>query len=129
MIGKVYNKLFRSKYGEKYLDTVVTDEGMKWTEKGLSRFLFWNFMVFWAGLFTFFTFVGNFSPRYIITSIILSLYTKERMVPIMNEVMKDLDVIVEYEEEEPITEGRKYKILTDIMNGDDWYESIQRHTK
>lgn len=128
MIGEMYYKIMDSNFGEKYLDINITEEGLEWSEKGLARFMILNIGVFWVSVFSLFAYIGTFSNRMVISSIILTLYFKEKTVDMVSDIVKDHPKTVKYEENEDFREKTRYKILKDIIYEGEVIESIKRHT-
>lgn len=127
MIGRIYAKILLSDFGTKYLDFEKEGETLKWTEKGLNRFMFWNILGYFLIIFGTLGAVFTFSPRLIFSAIILSLYTKEKASGIFVSLLSDMDR-VDFEKSTPIEETWKYKIIRDIFNGDSARESFKRHS-
>lgn len=128
MIGKIYYKVFTSERGSSFFDMNVTDEGLEWSEKGINRFLMINIGVFWVSVFSLFAYLGSFSYRMVLSSIILTLYFKDKSSPMVCDIVKDHPKTVSFEEGESFKEKTRYKILKDIIYEGDVIESIKRHT-
>ena len=127
MIGKLYAYILKSKYGGKFFRFDASTTPVKWTRKGMERFLFWNCLVYFTVFLGSLAVALSFSPRMIISAIILSLYLKEKGAPIFAELLNDLDKVEMEDDKTKLTETNKYKILRDILNGDNAYESITRY--
>jgi hypothetical protein len=127
-IGRFYAFIFESKIGSKFLHIDTSGEKVSWNEKGLSRFFFWNTLLYFALFFSLIAFISqSFTWRFALSAIVISLYTKEKFVPFLAELLRDHDK-VDFEPRTPIKERRHYKILRDIVNGDGIFESLERRS-
>lgn len=128
MIGKIYHKIFESDMGSDFFDIKVTDNGLEWSQKGLERYIIVNVGVFWLLFFSVMSSIGTFTNRMILSSIILTLYFKEKTSPMLCDIVKGHPKTVEFEEKEDFRERTRYKILKDIIYEGEVIESIKRHT-
>jgi hypothetical protein len=127
-IGRFYKQIFTSSIGQKYLHIDTSGEKISWNEKGLSRFFFWNTLLYFTLFFLLIATISrSFTWRFALSGIVLSLYTKEKFVPMLSQLMRDHDK-VDFEPRTPIKERRHYKILKDVINGDGIFESLERHS-
>jgi len=118
MIGKFYSKIFNSKIGSKLFKIQMNEDQIKWSEKGINRFIFCNILVFWISIFSLFSVFTGFSIRLLISSIALSLYFKEKFSKVFVELLSDFDKMY-VKRSRPLRETEKFKIISRIMNGDD----------
>jgi len=125
MIGMLMLKLFDSWFGSKVLQAELTEDGMKWTEVGIGRFLQLSFLLFWITIFGGFTVAFGLNPRYIISAIVLSLYMKEKITPFFVELFDELEKI-DLERKQPLKERQMFKIIRNVFDGEGMRESIKQ---
>lgn len=128
IVGRFYAFLFESDVGSKFFKIDTTGDRISWNEDGLSRFIFWNTLLYFVLFFSLIAFISqSFTWRFALSAIVITLYTKEKFTPFLAELMKDHDK-VDFESNPPIRERHHYKIFRDVVNGDGLFESIERHS-
>ena len=126
IIANFYQKLFESDKGSRFLQINVSSEGVKWTEKGVKRFVFWNILFFVALTRTVLhIFVDRFTFRSVILIVIVSLYITEKSYLVFAKVL-DAKENIDIEFSKPLEEKRIYKVLQNIMEGYNVRESLER---
>lgn len=128
MIGKGMYALLDSKVGKKVLESEITDEGLKWSEIGIGRIVFFSSLVTFLGIYGVIGTLATGSPSFSFTTIIVSLYLRVKMTPYMVEVLKEHPKVIELEEKEDFRESKRFKIVRDVINTGEVIESIERHT-
>lgn len=118
MIGNIYYKILNSSFGERFFKISFGDDSICWSEKGVSRFIFWNCLVMFGAFFSVVSYAGGFSFRYVISALVISLYLKEKFSELFAKVLDEVNKI-DVEMSPPIEESRGFKIMERIMKGDD----------
>lgn len=115
MIGKIYGKVFKSKFGEKVLHIDDSGEKVKWDEKGLRRTYFWHMFGFL--LFIKFILPVGFSFTSVIISLIVSFYLTEKTVKYIIPILEESES-VEFESRD-FKDTETFRILKRVFDGEE----------
>lgn len=94
------------------------EDRVYWSEKGLRRTIFWANLLFFAGFIGLISYFAGFTYRLIISTIIISLYMKEKYQDRFALALADLSFVEMEMIDKDMRDDPIYKLIHNTLQGD-----------